>query len=210
MKCPLCGLGPIVWDWSRGDVICSSCGVVIDRIYDESHETISKRNSKDEGEGKGPGGIRMRIIREKENLLRRKYIKSIRRIDVYASIVVKRKGIIVNEEAFKEYLMGLRPRVRILAHEKDYELKKVLNENPALQRMFRLIDKVPKLSSRTFRGKFAAAYILHELARDAVPDIDTIAKITGLSSVHVRRITNEISKYKKLIEYAKKMLSSYY
>ncbi len=32
-RCPYCG-GQIVWDYSLGEVVCSSCGTVVDIIYD--------------------------------------------------------------------------------------------------------------------------------------------------------------------------------
>ncbi|MCD6195602.1 MAG: TFIIB-type zinc ribbon-containing protein, partial [Staphylothermus sp.] len=49
-QCPVCG-GILVWDYQRGEVICSSCGLVVDRIYDysplrENEETITWRNIK--------------------------------------------------------------------------------------------------------------------------------------------------------------------
>ena len=49
-QCPSCG-GILVWDYQMGEVICSSCGLVIDKIYDygplrENEETITWRTIK--------------------------------------------------------------------------------------------------------------------------------------------------------------------
>ena len=33
MKCPYCGSSEIIWDYKTGDLICSKCASVIDRIY---------------------------------------------------------------------------------------------------------------------------------------------------------------------------------
>ncbi|MBP1358267.1 MAG: TFIIB-type zinc ribbon-containing protein, partial [Sulfolobus sp.] len=33
MKCPYCHGNEIVWDYKTGDLVCTSCGSVIDKIY---------------------------------------------------------------------------------------------------------------------------------------------------------------------------------
>ena len=33
MKCPYCGSSELIWDYKTGDVVCSKCASVIDKIY---------------------------------------------------------------------------------------------------------------------------------------------------------------------------------
>jgi len=33
MKCPYCGSSEIIWDYKTGDMVCSTCASVIDKIY---------------------------------------------------------------------------------------------------------------------------------------------------------------------------------
>jgi len=40
-RCPYCLSNALVWDFERGSIVCSSCGCVVDIIY-ESSQNISK------------------------------------------------------------------------------------------------------------------------------------------------------------------------
>jgi len=188
----------------KGDIVCTSCGTILGQIFDY-HTPPS--NSESLNERRGVRGVRARILKEREKFLRSRYSKSLHRVLTYNDISLEKRSIIVDEQAFKQYIEGQRPRVKLLMHEKDPELKKFIDKNPALAIAFKLIEKIPRLSARTFRGKVAAAYTLYTIAQGIQPNPNDLSKVTGISTVHAKRIINEVIKYRKAIEYLKKTLS---
>lgn len=48
MECPYCKSKSIIWDYSKGEIVCTSCGAVLDKIYsydlpfEKSHSLTSK------------------------------------------------------------------------------------------------------------------------------------------------------------------------
>ena len=200
MKCEICGSDIMIWDYTRGDIICPSCGTVICPIY-EYRLTYFESLNKDRPRA---SGLKAKQLRIQEKLLKNKYSKSLQRLQLYSNISTPKKNIIVNESAFQEYLEGQRPRVKILMHEKDPELKKFIDENPELSKVLKVIENIPKLGSRTLRGKVAAAYTMYVMIQGMDPDPIEISKITGITTVHAKRIIAEVKKYRKLIERLKK------
>jgi len=200
MKCEICGSDNLIWDYTRGDIICTSCGTIISPIYE--YRTIYFK-SLDEERHRATG-LKAKQLRFHERLLKNKYNESLQRLQLYNSMLTSKKNIVVNELAFQEYLVGQRPRVKILMHERDPELKRFIDENPRLSKLLKVIENIPKLGSRTLRGKVAAAYTMYIMLQGMNPDPTEVSKIAGISTVHAKRIIAEVRKHRGIIERLKK------
>mgnify|MGYP001772548240 CR=1 FL=1 len=85
MRCPYCGSENIVWDNSTGDIICASCGTVLDKIY----------NSEAYG-----GNDDERVYTSK--IVYNEFYKKIKRIDKWRKRFMGRRVMVYNGMIIKE------------------------------------------------------------------------------------------------------------
>jgi len=174
MKCWYCGSEDVAWDYRTGSVVCRSCGLVLDVIFDNSsgfvedgvavlHRTSSARPVTANHLGGGLRSIEYRV---------RKYEKLVRHA---------RRGVVVDVTA-----LDLGSRIRVYKGSVD-ELLKPLEES--LREFLEVIEEDPLLGSRTYRGKIAAAFILREVVTKGVaPNVSTVVKTCLVSQAQARRI----------------------
>ena len=194
MKCPNCGCKELMWDFQRGDVVCTNCGLVLDKILILSNNVsnqvkeVLNNNSKVQ-----PKPVRLsKITIEYLKLLKK--TKSMR-----GNVKVRIRSV--------EDLENSRLRqVKIFYREFN---KDKLRDNRVVKIM-KIMDKYPRLKSRTDRAKLAIALIaLHLITRANRLSYTSIQNDTGLSRVHIRRLIKEVKKEKNFIEEVKAVLMSH-
>ncbi len=184
IECPYCG-GFLIWDYKSGDIICSSCGLVVDRIVDcrvkvyDEEENINK-NSRETTSSKK---------------LSRAYI-------IYKKILKRIKDnqreLEVDSQAFTEYAIGRRGHVRILVAKRTLKALEYLKKDSEVQYILdNVVRKIPILNSRTDRARIAAALIIKTLIKKKKLDANEfkiISEATGISASHARRLYALITK----------------
>lgn len=185
--------GQLIWDYVRGDIICSSTGEVVDRIY--SYERPMPKEETLE---------RMMLElkkRPKTNTIYNKY-KVHMKFYIEAEKIVKNKPWLTvdYEKLFeqKKFVKTINSTSTLRALENikklglEKELKHVIN-------LVKNID--PSILSRTERSKNALAYIiLHLIKYKTTPDVKETIKIFNISLTTYRRLEKIAKKiYMKII-----------
>jgi len=181
MECPECKSQKLVWDYKRGDVICSSCGLIVDTIY-VNHNHLSKDNEL--------------TFKEKKYNGERKVLKMLahddiaKKFNLYMNFLNnKRVKLMFETKALTEYIYGKRAPVKILVKKGtniDEEIK------CKLKTIIDIINKYPRLASRTDRAKYALAYMVYSLINTGKVDIYEISKKFNLSVTHAKRLYNQL------------------
>ncbi len=174
-RCPYCG-GILVWDYSRGDVVCSVCGAVVDRIYTAPQTKVIEEN--------------LSVKPNSRNRLPRSYklfVKISRRIKN------SKKELIIDSKKFQSVVRNGEKPVNLLYSRRDDPSQITVEKDPVIREILeKTIRKNPRLASRTLRGKVAAALLVKYLfLENRKPDptlFREVANMSGSSLVHVRRI----------------------
>ena len=211
MRCPECKSDNILWDYKAGTVVCCNCGLVIDYIYEEpkqKYSTDCTLNLNTKMYNKTKYRIsEIYIIKSRIKM----YHKLVYRTKEYYRITrkLKKKSIILDEEAFKEYLEGKRGHVRLFRHKYITSTKNIPEKIREIIK--KIIDNDPVLASRTERAKIALAYIiLGLLENDGNLNLHKIAKSTSLSVTHVKRLLATIRQRQYVLKAAQHLLSDSY
>jgi hypothetical protein len=177
LKCPHCGQQDIIWDYARGDIVCTYCGTVVDKIY---VNMIKKEEPFNQAKDVSQPGLK------KET---REFFKLLSRI--------KGKNLEIDTRAFEAFIKGKRPAVKMFVRS---GFKSRVDVDNDVRVALRIICKYPRLASRTDRAKLAIATVAVYLARDSRVEISKIAKEYGLSRIHMRRLINVLYSEKSVIE----------
>jgi len=177
MRCPYCGSSRVVWDYEKGEVICVCCASVIDRIYyyDVSNklpEELMERSLRSNLHGRYKNYPKLKGITLT-------YLKLLKKVS-------RHKGIVVDNRAFLDYLSGKRPHVKIL--KREFNEGKLRDE--LINKVISIINKYPRLKSRTDRAKLALALIALGIAKgDNVHNVvSKVREDAKLSTTHVKRL----------------------
>ncbi len=186
-KCPICG-GILVWDYERGEITCSSCGTVIDTIYDYSppyrgEDTIYQCQTK-------------KLENPKHRRQRRQYYIHIRRYNTAQKYVIGRPWLHIDYDKYLhsgKLVKTIKSDATINA-EKNIEELGIRHE---LQYYIKLIERIyPAALARTERSKYALAYILSFLDKKRRPPLEhRVTEIFNISP----------TSYKRLLRLAKKI-----
>ncbi|PUA32770.1 MAG: hypothetical protein B7O98_04790 [Zestosphaera tikiterensis] len=197
MRCPYCGSESIIWSYSSGDVICSECGSVIDRIYtyDEcclnQHQNLYSSLPTQTTQGLGL------------SKMTKEYLKLVK--DLNKSRKLKGR-VYIDHEMFLKYVSEGGNRVKVL----KFRLNNVCGypNEEYVEKVLDIMRKYPRLSSRTERAKKALALItLNMLHITKVNEVE-LTKLAGLSYVHVKRLTSILTKEKEFIKEVEKTLKN--
>ncbi len=179
-QCPLCG-GPLIWDYEKGEVICSNCGYVVDRIYDYGPPRV------DESEEIWRE-IRIRN-NPRRNPLTRKYRHHYRLYREAESYVRGKPWLEIDYDKFFEtgkMVNTIKSRATIEAEKKieDRKLWGVIN------RGIEYIRKThPIALARSGRGKYALAYIVAVyLDKKTLPSPEEVIDTFNISETSYRRL----------------------
>ena len=186
-----CSKNYLVWDYQRGEVICTKCGMVVEERL--LIETSSKKE-------KIRDNIKMynqfisnynNIIRNK-NIKYNKFKKILNKLRKINSLTKKTQGnlIKIDEESFEQYV---RTGSSVLVIKKTSKQLEQIFSDPEIKSIVeRKIKKNPRLNSRTFRSKVAIALIIKEMeagkTKLSLKDLREIAVKTGTSVSHVKRL----------------------
>jgi hypothetical protein len=175
MRCPLCGSPNLVWDFERGEIVCASCGYVVDRIYvsnDVRHEPVTVHR-----------GAKGYVPLRKET---RKFLELVKYVKT------SRKELYIDWDSFRDYIRTGK-RVRVL----KLRVKPIpANLKEIIDPVMKVIEGYPRLSSRTVRGKAAASLLALYLSLGVRPNLVAIARLVGVSRTQLARIINLIKIYK--------------
>lgn len=174
MRCPLCGSQNLVWDFERGEVVCASCGYVIEPIY-----VSNEFRQVHEGSRRVVKGY-VTLTKETRKFLElMKYVKS------------SGKELYIDWDSFREYVRtGKRVRVLKLRVRPVPE-----NLKDVVEPVMKIIDRYPRLSSRTVRGKVAASLLALYLALGTRPSLTALSRLVGVSRTQLARIMRLIRMY---------------
>ena len=173
--------GKIIWDYIRGEVICSSTGEVIDRIYDygpvhERLETIEQRNL-------------LLKNRPRVNFIERRYRKHLRTYIVAERMIKDKPWLHIDYDKLFETGKFIHT---IRSKSTDRALKNV-RESGLEEKLKRIVDLMkeidPAAVSRTERARLALAYILlNYIEKNSPPDIGKTVSIFSISHTTYRRL----------------------
>jgi transcription initiation factor TFIIIB Brf1 subunit/transcription initiation factor TFIIB len=180
-RCPYCN-GILVWDYRTGDVVCSRCGAVIDRIFVmerdiQRDEAVSREARR--GLPKTPKSYKM-------------FVK------MYDRISKGRKNIYINNTRFADVMNGGK-QVRVYDSPRNNASKKTVEEDPLVRDILeKVVRRNPRLASRTERGKVAAALLIKmlliEKEKASSKLFREVASKSGASVGHIKRIYREVKK----------------
>ncbi|MDT7888033.1 MAG: TFIIB-type zinc ribbon-containing protein [Desulfurococcales archaeon] len=190
LSCMYCGSTELVHDLHTGYVVCSSCGSVLEIIYESESEAL-KRYSR--AEGNEDGRVPRRIDKRPRRI---GYMYKI-----YRRVVENRrlrKGVVVRADAIAS-LAGGGKLCRLFTHMNDGAIESLLDRSPILRKVLDIMRDYPSLYSRTTRGKIATAYIAAKVASKDPIMYSQVSKFFGLSKVHIRRIKSAVENTKDLL-----------
>lgn len=179
-KCPSCH-GQLIWDYENGEVVCSSCGYVVDRIYyygppriDENEEIWRE--------------IRIKNNPRRNNIVRkyRYHYKLYREVESY---VKDKPWLEVDYDKIFETgkMINTIKSKATLEAEKNIENKKLWN---MINRGVEYIKKIhPIALARSSRGKYALAYIVaSQIEKGKLPSLEEVVETFNISETSYRRL----------------------
>jgi len=176
----LCG-GILVWDYQTGEVICSSCGYVIDKIYyygpvnEDENEAIWRE-------------VRMRK-NPKRNPSIHRYRYHLKLYHEAYSYVKNKPWLEINyEKIFESGKM-----INTLKSHATLEAEKNISSKNLWRTIYeglKFIEKnYPVALARSGRGKYALAYIVSTyLNHGKIPDIKEVVNTFNISETSYRRL----------------------
>ena len=184
MKCPYCGSTNLVWDYQRGEVICTYCASVIDKIY------VSTKPHGEWGEEHRRSSSCTSDYVPKLKKATKDYLKILETMSSR-----NRNDITIDTKAFWEYQKTGR-RVKLLKRRVNIKYSSDLSVRIAMD----VLRKYPKLSSRTDRAKIAIALLAIALVKGAKLNTALITREVGLSKVHIKRLEKLVLKERAFIK----------
>ncbi|MCD6428213.1 MAG: TFIIB-type zinc ribbon-containing protein [Desulfurococcales archaeon] len=189
MRCPYCGSSDLIWDYQRGEVVCTQCASVIDRIY---VSTIQRSDNDAEVKQKN---LRVGEPVPKLKKATKDYLKILESIR-------DKSDVVIDVNAFWEYQKTGR-RVKLLKKRLSPDL---LNDC-AVRVAMDILRKYPKLSARTDRAKIAIALLAISLVKGTRLNMASLTKKVGLSKVHIKRLEKLVLKERAFIDELKEAFS---
>ncbi len=199
MRCPYCGSDNIVWDYVRGDVICASCGTVLERIYVTEYrranqelmqEPVKTRTYKRYGRS---GRVTLTKYTSE-------YLKLISKVKKSKRL----KNIIIDSEQLRKYVEGEGPPVKIF--KRNPQNVQTLLKDPKVKLVLEIMLRFPRLSSRTDRAKVALALMALMLLAGRRINAREVAEKSGISAMHARRLAKTLEENREFVEELKKAI----
>jgi len=186
--CIYCGSAEVVYDALTGYMVCSSCGSVLEAMYECEGEVIKRLGyGRDGGRASYRAGSPIPPAGRLYKIYRR--VVGGRRL---------RKGVRVKDDALEDMARGARGG-RIFTHVRDKVVEDLLEGSPILKKILDIMRDYPNIYSRTTRGRAAAAYIAAKIvSRDPII-YNRASKFFGLSRVHIKRIKEAVERSGELL-----------
>ncbi|MEM4431559.1 MAG: TFIIB-type zinc ribbon-containing protein [Desulfurococcaceae archaeon] len=188
-KCPSCG-SLLVWLYGDGVIVCSGCGVVVDRIIDYSpvyadeNEEINRL-------------LRLRN-RPRYNSVEHRVIRKRKLYNAAEKRIRGKYWLVVDYDKFLttgRFINTIKHRASIEA-ERNVEklgLSSIIEEGLSILR-----KRDPSLLCRSGRGKLALAYIAAKLVKEGFPPPEEeVMKIFNISSTSYKRLLDALKNSEK-------------
>ncbi len=191
-KCPECG-GLLIYDEYRGELVCSRCGLVVDRVYDygplrEREEVVERRELSLRGRPRGHAVAKK--LRYKLRLYR-----------IGRQIEASRPGLIIDyNKAFRQgRFVNTVTSINTVNAKRVLEEKGVLEDLEEIVRIIMEVD--PAAMARTYRSKLAIAYIVHYmLTKGKYPNPRDTSRIFHISLTTYKRLEKVADRiYRKIV-----------
>ncbi|WP_244372325.1 TFIIB-type zinc ribbon-containing protein [Staphylothermus marinus] len=188
-KCPVCG-GTLIWDYESGEVVCSKCGLVVDKIYDygvsrEREDVVEWRE------------VKLKTYPKKNHILK-KYKYHIRLYNTAQNIVKNKPWLEIDYSKILETgkMIKTIKSIATIKAEKNITEKNLWDK---VEKGIEYIEKThPATLARSDRGKYALAYMIYYyIQKTKFPPQKEITEIFNISE----------TSYKRLLKTAKKIIS---
>jgi len=190
LKCTQCG-GLFVWDYERGEVVCSSCGLVVDKIT--TLEAWSYRVNNNEVE-QGRREANVATIRGRVQSSR-EYRRLLKIYKLATKIVKEKPWLEVDYEKVIEsgkFVLTVKSKASIKALKNivEYGYMGLVKEG------LDYISSVnPALLARSERSKYALAYMVAvKIKTGELPTRESVLKIFNISNTSYNRLRNIVEK----------------
>ncbi|MEZ0393571.1 MAG: TFIIB-type zinc ribbon-containing protein [Desulfurococcaceae archaeon] len=183
-SCPRCG-GPLAWEEAEGFVVCTRCGLVVDRI--------SLADPPRQSADRGPEN-RWRLSNAIRAFagLKRRYRSRLRAYERISKLQRRRPWLIVDAAKLLEMSEAGRVTGTITSRASLFALEKVreLNLGEQISRGLEMISASdPTLLARSLRARYALAYMAFSLAEfGTLPSAKEVTEIFNVSASTYRRL----------------------
>jgi uncharacterized Zn finger protein (UPF0148 family) len=183
MKCEFCG-GILVWDYERGEVVCSHCGIVQDKLtsndipgyaVNEKVEHMDLRENRFEDN-------RIKVYSPGYRRILRLYLTASRKINGKPWLEVDYNKLFTTGKFVKTIVSSASIKARESIERYGYwEL---------VNRGLRVLEKVnPALLARSERCKYALAYMVTKFIETGkIPSEEEIVSVFNVSGTSYRRL----------------------
>ncbi len=173
--CTYCRSNHIIWDYEKGDIICGNCGAVLDKIYLDG---VVKH---DEDADSFKRDYRCSLISKHTKL----YLKLMEKASRY--------GLVVDNDVVMKYFSGKAPLIKVF--KRPAPVNAELTNDERIKIVMSIVNKYPRLASRTERAKYALAKIALAIAMNEANhlDIKRMKNELNISEVHLRRLLKVIN-----------------
>lgn len=190
MYCTSCrSVSNIIWDYERGEVVCGNCGTVLDKIY------VSVRYDAN--------------IEDIEYIMSpktRPLISS--QTKLYLKLLEKalQHGLVIDNSVLMRYFSGKAPLIKVFRRP-NKNLTKIIESDDRLKIVIDVINKYPRLASRTESAKVALARIALALTSGDRINPKELSSELGLSEVHIRRLYRAVIECPEFLYEVSKVLT---
>lgn len=189
MKCIECNSKNLIWDFSRGEIVCSNCGIVQDKIY--TYEATPRRGEIVCHDFKSDSS---RIEEAKKRILR--FHKETKKYKL-------KPYLKISEETIEKILRGEEvKRVKTIVRVDKVEVSR--RESSTILEIF---SKYPRVTSRSDRVKEALAELLVEYVKEGRLKVNLIAQKYKVHPTNLRRAYKIALSYKDLIGEVKALIN---
>lgn len=173
--CTYCRSNYIIWDYERGDIICGNCGAVLEKIYLNGVVKHSVSTAPFKHDHKYP-------LMSKHTKL---YLKLMERASRY--------GLVVDNEVVMKYFSGKAPLIKVF--KQPNSVSPELTNDERVKIVMNIVNKYPRLASRTERAKYALAKIALAMVMNKLNylNIRRMKDELNISEVHLRRLLKIIN-----------------
>jgi transcription initiation factor TFIIIB Brf1 subunit/transcription initiation factor TFIIB len=182
-RCPVCG-GQLIWDYERGEIVCSRCGLVVDKIY---YYGPPRSRGEEETPTQEQQAPTRRIKREyrihmSRYRMARRYVRNRPWLEVDYDTVIETGRMI----------RSIKSKTTLEAEKNIMEL----GLKDRLDEILKLIEKIyPVALARTDRSRYALAYMLYKiLSSGRLPREEEVIRIFMISPTSYKRLEKTLDK----------------
>jgi len=180
VKCSYCGSGQIISDYRTGEVICSECGTVIEKIY------YNGPTNTDEEIVVSP--LSYEEIQKINRLKRYKYLKS----------KLNRPLLVMNTHNAHDFLTRGGKEWRLVIHKNSLAALDKLRQEGALKVAYQVVSERVRISSRTERVKVALSLYFLEVTQRGTGAKMEFLKELGIGKDYFRKLLSSIPLLEKI------------